>query len=165
MTTIAYRDGILAGDSAWSDLDCDMLVSSRTKIERLRSGALYGAAESADGRELKVILQDVTNESELPLSHVLRTIEDKVTAILVLPNNSVYRIETGEIAMVVPIHAPFVAIGSGAKLAYGAMAHGATATEAVTHACNWDLYTKLPVSWLALDGHFLRNCDGEQKAA
>ena len=45
----------------------------------------------------------------------------------------------------VPCPGEFHAVGSGAGVALGALAHGATAEEALTTACEYDCYTSLPL--------------------
>lgn len=62
--------------------------------------------------------------------------------------------DTGELfefdsGYLIPIHADYTAIGSGALLALGAMAHGATAEEAVVAASKHDKNTGGPVTSLS----------------
>ena len=147
-TTIAYRDGIMACDSQWTS--AEMVLSSACKIERLPSGALYGASGYTDDRELKLLIAMVKNEEELPLASVLEKVTIECQALLILPNGKVFRIMTGDNAEVCPIEAPFAAVGSGQGIALGAMAHGASALQAVTIACDFDIYTRRPVHSLTL---------------
>lgn len=157
-TTIAYKDGVLACDSQWSS--ADTVLSSACKIERLPSGALYGAAGYTDDRELKLLINNVKTEGKLPLASVLEKIKIDVQALLILPNGRVFRVMTGDNGEVCPLEAPFCAVGSGQMIALGAMAHGASAVEAVAIACDLDIYTRRPVHSLTLKGK--RN-DGKRK--
>ena len=68
MTVIAYRDGMMAADSCWSDNhendSCSGLIFSHApKLRRLSSGALYGGAGASDDRELVALLDNVTADS------------------------------------------------------------------------------------------------------
>ena len=49
------------------------------------------------------------------------------------------------------VDAPFMALGSGAKVAMGAMAAGATAERAVRIACDYDIYTGGRIITLRVD--------------
>jgi ATP-dependent protease HslVU (ClpYQ) peptidase subunit len=147
-TTIAYRDGILACDSQWTS--AEVVLSSACKIERLPSGVLYGASGYTDDRELKLLIAKVRREEDLPLASVLEKISIECQALLILPCGRVLRIMTGDNAELCPIEAPFAAVGSGQHIAIGAMAHGASAVEAVNIACDYDIYTRRPVHSLTL---------------
>lgn len=148
MTTICYRDGILAGDSAWCD--GDGFASSHTKLLRLKHGALYGACGAADDRQLVDLLQRYMKPEELPYFDVLRTMPDG-KALVIWPRGDVWQIDTGdEDHGAWQVHAPFAAIGSGAKYARGAMAAGVTADSAVRIACDLDIHTREPVTMLRL---------------
>lgn len=63
-------------------------------------------------------------------------------ALWITPENVVHIVESG---CAYPITTEFIAIGSGTDIATGAMAHGATAAEAVEIACRYDTQTNFPV--------------------
>lgn len=55
MTTIAYKDGIMASDSCWTG-ETDVQEVSAIKIRRLPSGALMGFSGANDAREMEELL-------------------------------------------------------------------------------------------------------------
>jgi len=64
MTTIAFRDGVMASDSCiTSD---DMQVASSCKVFRTSAGALVGQAGDADCRAVFALLDKVKNSKGLP---------------------------------------------------------------------------------------------------
>lgn len=73
---------------------------------------------------------------------------DSAFTALIIHNQTgqVYELDNGYL---VPIHADYTAIGSGALLALGAMAHGASAKEAVEAAAIHDKNTGGPVTCLS----------------
>lgn len=157
MTVIAYKDGVMAGDSAWSlcgeDATHDgLIVNSMNKLTRLRSGALYGGAGSSDDRQLLDLLQDVSTAARMPDVRKLRgTLQEGVHALLVLPDGSIWEVETGEDdGGVMPVNRTWHAVGSGRALAMGAMAVGASARHACEVACDFNTYCRLPITTLKL---------------
>lgn len=124
MTTIAYRSGILAADSLIAY--ATITNGEREKIARCGDYlvALAGAAF------LRPLLEEWVaegcNPDEVP-SALLDNM-DKFAAVIVDRDGMAYEFDYGYLT---PIHAPYTAIGSGALLAIGAMAYGATAEEAV----------------------------------
>lgn len=133
MTTIAYRDGVLAADTlvthngriaGW--------VKKAMKIGRL----LVGTCGSLN---LTQPLLDWLRTGAIgPPPKMQGVKECEGTAMLILPGDIIVTID--EYGMDY-IRAPFHAIGSGAQLALGAMAAGATAEEAVHIAKGIDCYT------------------------
>jgi ATP-dependent protease HslVU (ClpYQ) peptidase subunit len=149
VTVIAYRDGVLAGDSGWSG--GGTFFSSRTKIMRLDTGVLYGGAGDCDDRELLHLLRNVGSPARLPQPHILADVIRELSGILVFPSGDVFLIETRQ--GVTEVHAPFISIGSGEKIAHGAMLAGASAARAVEVTCGQfgDIYCKPPVHTLRLE--------------
>lgn len=156
MTTIAYRDGILAADSAsW---DANGIYFGRTrKIHKLADGSLLAGAGS-NSMLLRVVnwlnhdcdFPDVDPEKET----------DRFQGLLIEPGRRVFymdqSLEQSEF-----VDLPFVAIGSGRELALGAMAMGATAREAVMIACQFDAHSRGPVDVEAMPP--LQVCASEEK--
>lgn len=137
MTTIVYRDGVLACDSRetetnGTDGDYGYVVTNRCKkIFRLPDGRLFGAAHSTEaGWRILHALQrgqrmpDVGNE--------------EIQAILVSTSGS-YKIFEG--AVWTPTRARFYAIGSGARFALAAMRVGADAVKAAKVGRDMDVYS------------------------
>lgn len=157
MTTIAYRSGIMACDSCWSD--GDMQAVSAIKIRRLSSGALLGEAGDNDCRAIYALLDKVKDPRKLPTRAELSATRVDFAGLLALPKGGVWVIATGKVdetGFPVDDTADFgiwpattiggyAAVGSGAAYALSAMDAGATAKEAVVIACRRDLYSRPPV--------------------
>lgn len=152
MTVIAYRNGVMAGDSCWSEPETGLLCNIQNKLLRLPSGALYGGAGAPDDRALLVLLCDVEERTRLPDWNTLQADNyAHLECLLVLPDGSVWIIEGGrEGSGVCPVALPFTAIGAGAAVAIGAMAAGATAKRAVAIACKHVRSCCPPVHTLAI---------------
>jgi len=160
MTTIAYRDGIMACDSCWTcgDGTVDTLC---TKIVRLSSGALLGSAGGNDSRTIERLLDRVKTPAAVPSYEELAAIRQDFIGLLVLPKGQIYKIaataaqpdKCDECDLGAwQIHGLFAAAGSGADLALGAMAAGKSAKEAVAIACRYDVNSRPPVHATALAG-------------
>jgi ATP-dependent protease HslVU (ClpYQ) peptidase subunit len=148
VTTIAYKDGVLACDSAWSE--DSRIIGLINKIRRFDTGVLYGGAGAADDRALLNLLHKVTHPNDLPPYDTIWEIQNSVTAIVVFPDGRVFEVSTGDDDCgVCPLDSP-AAVGSGKWIAIGAMEAGASAVEAVEIACKRDCHSKGPVHSLAL---------------
>jgi hypothetical protein len=161
MTTVAYRAGTMACDSCWTagDGGIDSLAS---KIRRLKSGALLGAAGDNDSRPLERLLDRVATPARMPPFETLIAIRREFCGLLVLPCGAVFKVATALLPPenwnadfsddigVWPIHAPFAAVGSGAAYALGAMAAGADPRDAVSIACGFDPHSRPPVHFEVL---------------
>jgi len=129
MTTICYKDGVLAADSLVANNG--ILVGTSQKVFKIGSDMFGIAGNLADISRLKEwsgpdSLKDLGLSSAsyvywIDESGVLREIEEKT----ILPI----------------IEAPFHSCGSGSSFALGAMEQGATAAEAVKIAAIYDLVT------------------------
>lgn len=151
MTVIAYRKGILAGDSCWSEAS-GLLVNIQNKLVRLSAGAIYGGAGAPDDRALLKLLQNVRSPEQLPQ---LRDLQEPylgdLECLLILPDRTVWTIESGPDGYgVCPVKTPFAAIGAGREIAMGALAANKTAEEAVRIACDWHRTCCRPVHTLHL---------------
>jgi 20S proteasome alpha/beta subunit len=137
MTTIAYRDGILAGDTRVTTED---LVSPEKirKVFKLRNGCLF--AHSGDAEEGELLKRSIIKGGPMP------KIKDS-DAICVMPNGDILFTEGLTWTKIV---APFVALGSGKQFAYGAMQYGASAADAVRVACKLDKHSGLPIQTVRL---------------
>lgn len=146
MTTIAYRDGIMAADSAVSNPDSGMLIGrTPNKVIRLPSGALYGSAGDLDDRLLLAMIFDVKTPDDLPDPVALSEIKQSIDAIFVFPDRRVFAVSTNERACATMLEGEFFALGSGGDIAIGAMAAGASAYQAVEIACEWNSWTRPPI--------------------
>lgn len=156
MTTVAYKNGVMAADSCWS-YNSTVDTLSR-KIHRLKSGALLGQAGANDARELIAALELVKLPKNLPTVRELLQFRIDFLGIMVFPNGRVYKIATTHMLPeacdddlgVWPVDRDFTAIGTGGEIAIGAMAAGKGALEAVKIACRFDTASRPPVYQFSL---------------
>lgn len=158
MTVIAYKDGVMACDSAWSE-DSQLLITRATKIFRLPSGALIGEAGGNDTRAFHDLLKNVKTPRQLPSRMQLMALQMDYTAILVLPKGRVFQVEVVEPeehkshwqAGVYEITEGFHAIGSGHEHAITALECKRSAREAVYAAIRRNNQCRPPVHQLELN--------------
>jgi ATP-dependent protease HslVU (ClpYQ) peptidase subunit len=136
MTIIAYRDGIMAADSAV--FDGDTYAGEVRKIHRLPDGSLLGTAGALAMAKIAADWLSGPMEGSPP---DLR--EGSLYGILVRSNGDVFSIDRNLIPM--RFKARFYAEGSGCSVALGAMAAGAPASEAALIACTFDAKCRGPV--------------------
>ena len=158
MTVIAYRDGVMAGDSCWSDggKDSDyggLITNVQNKLVRLPSGGIYGGAGATDDRSLIRLLAKVKSSRGLPLSTVIADKQyEELQCLIALPDKTLWLINGGpEGNGVEPVSTEFAAVGTGAPIAIGAMARGATAEQAVRIACRWNVFCRPPIHKIKLE--------------
>jgi ATP-dependent protease HslVU (ClpYQ) peptidase subunit len=123
MTTIAYRDGILAADGRVSDGHL-IITDTCKKISRLSDGSLFALAGD-DVQELRLIEWLEDGEDGLPPQG------KDFTAILVDTDGLLHTFAGVGDRFVPWYDTAFAAFGSGADIAYGAMEMGASAESAV----------------------------------
>lgn len=142
MTTIAYRNGILAADTLVLDGN-DIVCGHATKIHRTPAGDLIGAAGVFEHLPLIFDWADRGFPDE-------RNIELKsITAIIIRKNGDVgWAWNRGFYCHAA--NAPFYSEGSGRELAKGAMAMGASAIEAVRVAIEYDSTSGGEIEFVAL---------------
>lgn len=144
MTTIAYRDGVLACDSRISNGDWTT-PGRAEKIFRLANGGMVGFAGAASKIEwLKAWIEAGRPEDGRPT-----TLPDEVHAIVVGPDGRVEFLE-GSRCGVWTFNAPFYAMGSGRVPALAAMMTGASAKRAIIVASALDPSTGGAVRFLRL---------------
>ena len=143
MTTVVYRDGVMASDSQYVENDT-IIPGHHPKVFRLPGGGLMGYCGLVEiaYQVLKVI------EDSKPLDALDEFFSHNTTILIVH--------ETGKISYTngrewTPLKAPYVAIGSGSPVAYGALALGASAKQAVQVAIKHDTGTGGRVQALELD--------------
>lgn len=142
MTTIAYRQGQLAADTliAYNSIT----NGKRKKVACFERYTVALAGVAWLRKPLEKWVADGCPEDNVPLT--LLENETKFSA-LIFDNKTgeVFEFDNGYL---IPIYADYTAIGSGALLAIGAMAHGASAEEAVAAAALHDKNTGGPVTCL-----------------
>ena len=138
MTTIAYKDGVLAADrSVWQD---DTYVGERSKITRVHTGGLAGAAGTASFVSAFLQWAGGVREDCPPRG-------EGDVGFVVNHDTMLQYDEAGEYIA----HAPYFAWGSGADVALGAMHAGVSATDAVKAACFLTAHTRQPIDVLEAD--------------
>ena len=155
MTTIAYREGVMACDSCWS-LNGSLVDTLSNKIYRLKSGALLGQCGSNDVRPMIKLLDNAKTERQMPSYEDIAAVRISGMYLLVLPNKRIFKFQTTSQAPdtwdddivdlgMWRVERTFTAVGSGCDYAIGAMEHGATAQQAVRIACRLDINSRLPI--------------------
>lgn len=137
MTTIVYRDGVMAGDSrAWSGDKHP--IGSKLKIRRMDDGTLIGCSTTVPGGGEKVLdwyEGGRKADSDLP---------ETFTFLAAHRNGEVYY-ACDSTMLSGPLEDEFFSVGSGEQYAMGALHMGASAEEAVRVACMLDAWTGFPV--------------------
>lgn len=146
MTTIAYRNGVMAADSrAYSG--GRMPIGQKAKIRRLADGTLIGVSTTLTGRAERIMawFEAGADPSAAPAG------DSKHYLLVVRPNGEVfYANDTYELSG--PLSGEFFAVGSGEEYALGAMAMGAGPERAVGIACGLDVWSEPPIIALTLGG-------------
>lgn len=140
MSTIAYRDGVMSSDTrAYAGFN--LPIGEKRKIRATKHGALVGVTTSHPGLG-DAFLAWICDGAGEP---------DNVDyqAMIVEQNGDIYYYRNSGLPSG-PLKAEFMAIGSGAEAALGAMWMGADAEEAVGVASNIDVWTALPTFSLSL---------------
>lgn len=139
MTTIAYKSGIMAGDKlcSWGTTPVPT-----TKVF-IHEGMMVGMSGDKDNVQM---FKDWILAGRPVEKPSFKT--DAFSAIVVV-NGETYQYNQGCIPHL--IAKPYWAAGSGADYALGAMAHGASAAEAVEIASALDINTGLGVDIISLN--------------
>lgn len=153
MTVIAYKDGVLACDSLWTDND--LKSTFKTKIRKLDNGLYIGSSGDNDDRALVKLVSSIVVDGNLTEDHFpsvskLQDMNQSITMIVVQPDTRKIFIvsvgtENNESNAVYEITQDFYAVGSGSHIALGAMAAGASAEEACRIACRFELHCMEPI--------------------
>lgn len=148
MTTICYRDGVMAGDTAV--FDRGVYCGQALKIGRAADGTVGGAAGAL------CILSRMTQWLDAgAVGDPERIPRDEDSEMLwVRPDGSVWWMGPDSIAT--HLSGEYFAIGSGFKLAIGAMAFGASAMQAIEICADLDNMTRRPVQALTLGAEMVR---------
>ena len=144
MTTIAYRDGVLASDSRLTQGEW-IWTDKGKKITRLRDGTLFGSSGDHEGSLiLEAALKEGNLFPELP--------EDSkdVHAIRVTPDGKVWFFEGYKWDRVPE---GFVAIGSGRQAAMAILRYGGSAVDAVKAGIASDVFSGGKVQTVRLRKH------------
>lgn len=130
MTTIAFKDGILAADSRSTS---GTMVSG--SVKKIIGGDGFYTAITGDTQDKNPVFKYLKDGGEKPKIANLNGIVVKNGKMQLFDD----KLEPYDMGCA------FYALGSGRELAIGAMAAGATAEEAVKIACEYDVHTGGPV--------------------
>lgn len=156
MTTICYKDGIVAADSCVS-LQTEAGGSRKFQCEKIfrkickgKDGKKYPAIVALAGESSPgMVFLDWLGSGKEPPRQLLIDASADFTALILTPQGL---FEADAYCRLDKIIDPFYAIGSGAKAALGAMHAGATARAAVAIACKIDPYSAPPILFMSLPG-------------
>ena len=129
MTVIAIKDGVLACDSGI--FAGGVYVGSVTKAARMSNGNVIGAAGEYGAISPFLAQCEGGHDADLP-----DDLPKDSWALMLSASGGIYCLDGPHKGWFV-IDAPFAALGSGANIAIGAMAAGASAERAVEIACEW----------------------------
>lgn len=139
MTTIAYRNGVMACDSRAYAGNSNP-IGSKCKIERLEDGTLIGASsrDVGGGEAIRRWYKDgMPKETDYALP-------EDFTLLIAKPNGEVY-IAADKLMLSGPLEGEYWAIGSGADYANAAMAMFAGPERAIELACQLDVWSSEPI--------------------
>lgn len=131
MTTIAYKDGVMAGDQRLSSTDTGHIWTDKCrKVFKLRDGSIFGGAGDDDAT--------IQLLAALKKGFLAPKIEGDVDAIHVTPDGKVF-LWSG--TRWCKWHSPFAAIGSGKRNAITALRLGHDAVTAVKEGIANDVFS------------------------
>ncbi len=141
MTTIAYRDGVIAGDGRETFVGEGSSMVARddcVKIHRLPDGRLFGAARTSE--EINILHDAMIRSCQWwhfwgrwPTPKL-----DDINAMCIDLDGSIHSYEGGRWELV---EGDYYAVGSGSTFAFPAMDAGASAEEAVEIGIKRDPYS------------------------
>jgi hypothetical protein len=138
MTILAYRDGVLAADSACTDRGIH--IGTVRKLGRAQDGSVFGAAGRIGHCKRFLDWAEAGMEGALDIKE---NEDEGFSGLVIRPDRTVWCVDTS--GAMTQLHTAFAADGGAMKLALGAMAAGATAVEAVSIACGLDTDCRGPV--------------------
>ena len=179
MTTIAFRDGIIASDTQatqWNTQIPGKTVKIRVvpadkfrvskdadgnEIQKRKFGKLGGWVFAGCGSQIEIQalydwLSVITADFDLSDRDAYEGApEFECSSAILIPPSSELPLIMFTVAgpLIEPVGArPFLAIGTGSEFAYGALATGADAVDAVAAASKFDIYTSAPIQSYRIDG-------------
>jgi ATP-dependent protease HslVU (ClpYQ) peptidase subunit len=145
MTTLVYRDGILAADTQIT-YGATLMPGKCRKVHKLPNGSLYGHTGSLEiGELMKRRLIKCCEEAEPVDLHDIKT--ENYEGVLVGPTGQIMFYEN---YTWIGLDVPYVAMGSGKEHAYGALQMGASARQAVKAAMALDPGSGGKIQWLEI---------------
>ena len=153
MTTLAYRAGIIAADSfeTYSGEAGGTSLGLCEKLFRKRVGRRDVVIGTAGGSYLGMVFVDWYGTDAKPPAVLVDAHLDEDFDVLILDRGKVFT--ANHLCRPVEVIEPFIAIGSGRKVALGALECGASARRAVEIAARRDPYTGGPIKTMAMPGY------------
>lgn len=145
MTTIAYRDGILAADSR-GYAGNHASLGTKSKIRKCPDGTLVGCSSNKPGQTEAVMAWFMAGADPLKAPTFGEGGPDFTLLVVRADGTALYG--DGSFHLSGPLTAPFFAVGSGRGPAYGALEMGASAQRAVEVACLHDVWSGGPIETL-----------------
>lgn len=151
MTTIAYRDGVLAADSraTWDDGVASKVVKMwalLSKIEPVKGAILLATAGDLYAA---LLFKDWLESGGEPRLHDRGVGEQHDFEAVIVHKSGIY--SANRLCRIVENPEPFWAAGSGCKFALAAMHCGKSARDAVQVAMHFDPYTAGRINTMTLD--------------
>ena len=152
MTTIVYRDGLMAVDTRAYIGNCASL-GKKVKLHRLDDGTLIAASTRDVGVPDAVVawFSEGMKDGPSGLKERLALTQEVGFEMLAVASDGVATYVDGN-ALPTKAKADFYAVGSGSQYALGAMEAGATAEEACRIACKLDPWTEEPIEVMGHSG-------------
>jgi 20S proteasome alpha/beta subunit len=140
VTTVVYKDGVMASDSRIVE-GGSIFPGKQQKVFKLPDGTLFGfCGEVSVALEMLAYMTDDDDEDNCP------TWRGSDTQVIHVESPTKLWNYEGHAGVWIPCRTPYIAIGSGAPYAYGAMAAGrVSAAEAVKIAMKFDPNSGGPV--------------------
>ena len=127
MTTVVYRDGVLAADTQIT-YGATIMPCKVKKLTKLPNGSLFGYCGAVELGEIMKKSLIAIGQSDGVLEDRRDLDKENFEGILVQPNGDTLFFENRSW---INVKVPYVAMGSGKEHAYGALACGASAKQAV----------------------------------
>jgi ATP-dependent protease HslVU (ClpYQ) peptidase subunit len=148
MTTIAFRGGIMACDSAFSAND--IIFTRQTKLTHTKHDVIIGFAGVCADADLLHFLEKIRTPRGLPsLVETKAMLDDRadLAALVSFPRHGLWQItkEPEHPVQLFRLRGAYGAIGSGTMSAITSMLLKKDAEEAVKIACEVDINSRLPV--------------------
>jgi len=140
VTTIVYRDGLMACDSRGYS-GSRSPIGTKIKMKRLEDGTLIGVSSTIPGGGEAVI--QWYEAGALPNVDAI-FFPDSFTMLAIKPNGAGYFADNHPV-LSGPLKAPYYAAGSGGEFALGALEFGADAFSAIQIACKLDPFSDMPI--------------------
>lgn len=146
MTTVTYRDGVMAADSRAYAGD-KLPIGSKHKLRKLPDGTLVGVSTTVAGfgESLHKWIADGRVFADAPKVFG----EPSFELLLVDPDGQVFY-ANDNFHFTGPLEAQFFAIGSGSQYALGALHHGADAIAAAECGAALDVWSDFPIRSITL---------------